>query len=49
MNLAYCYERGIGCNENKQLSLDFYEKAAKLGNEIGNKLFEIKSKNFRHD
>lgn len=43
MNLAYCYEKGIGCNENKELSLNFYEKAAKLGNEIGNKQFKSNS------
>ena len=31
-NLGYCYEKGIGTDENKTKAFELYEKSANIGN-----------------
>jgi len=34
-NLGVCLESGSGCDKNEKKSVEFYEKAANMGNEFG--------------
>jgi TPR repeat protein len=40
-NLAHLYELGAGCQQNLDLALDLYKRAAELGSPSGKKNFRI--------
>jgi len=35
-NLGLCIQNGIGCIKNEKKAVDFYQKAANMGNANGN-------------